>query len=165
LSSNLVSVNVVTPYAGTAKDLLWSLKFERAQAAADLIGKRLAELYAYAMPDDALIVPAPTARKRVRARGYDQAALIARSLARHSGVTYAPLLMRFGSQEQKGAGRQQRHDQLQSAFRVRDMKRVQGARIILVDDVITTGATLEEAAATLKAAGARTVGALAFARA
>jgi ComF family protein len=163
--SVLVSVNSAVPYAGLAKDMLWSLKFERAQAAASLIASRMAELYGAAVPADALIVPVPTARKRVRARGYDQAVLIARAFARQTGCIYAPLLVRLGSQEQKGAGRQQRHDQLQGAFRIKRPERVQGCRIMLVDDVLTTGATFEEAAAVMQAAGAKAVGALAFARA
>jgi ComF family protein len=114
---------------------------------------------------DVLIVPVPTARRRVRSRGYDQAVVIARALAKRKGCRYAPLLLRYGSQEQKQADRFQRRQQLRGAYAVREPASAVGARILLIDDVVTTGATLEEAATLLKAAGARVVGGLVFARA
>lgn len=161
----LVSVNSATRYAGAAKGLIWSLKFDRAQAAADIAGRLLAVRYGRQLDGDVLVVPVPTASKRIRKRGYDQAVLIARSFARHAGCKYAPLLVRYGAQEQIGASRQQRHDQLRGVFSLKKPGAVSGARIILIDDVLTTGATMEEAAALLKAHGAAAVGALVFARA
>lgn len=163
--SLLISVNCATSYAGVAKELVWSLKFNRAQAAADVMGSYMAQCFGSATPEDALIVPVPTAMKRVRRRGYDQAVLIARSYAKHTGRQYAPLLMRQGTQEQKGAGREQRLQQLHNAFILKSPRTVVGRRIILIDDVITTGATLDEAAATLKTGAAAAIAALAFARA
>ena len=164
-TSQLVSVNCVAQYQGLAKDLLWALKFDRTQAAADIIASKLAAAYSGPTPADALIVPVPTAAKRVRARGYDQAVLIARAYARQVGCQYASLLVRHGSHEQKGAGREQRQQQLQGALSLKYPKDVAGRRIIIIDDVVTTGASLEAAAQTLKAGGARAVAALAFARA
>ena len=163
--TRLVSVNCVTSYSGLSKDLLWALKFDRAQAAAEIIGGVMAQAYSRSTPADALIVPIPTAMKRVRKRGYDQASLIARSYARHTGCQYAPLLLRYGSQEQKAAGRLERHQQLQGAYRLKDPTKVAGRRIILIDDVVTTGATLEQASAVLADAGAKAIAGLAFARA
>jgi ComF family protein len=159
----LISVNTATEYAGVAKDLVWRLKFDRAQAAADVMGRRMAELYGGHLSEATLVVPAPTAMRRVRARGYDQASLIARSFARYAELEYAPLLRRLGSQEQKGASKQRRHRQLQNAFEVR--RPVRGCRIILIDDVLTTGSTLEAAAKSLHGAGATAIGALVFTRA
>jgi len=152
---------------GLAKDVLWALKFDRAQAAAEEIASIMVEKYASATPEDALIVSVPTAMSRVRKRGYDQASLIARAYARHTGCQYAPLLVRYGKQEQKGAGRQQRYMQLRGAYAIKQAQaaKVVGKRIILIDDVVTTGATLEQAATVLMAGGAKVVAALAFARA
>lgn len=162
-ASGLVSANAATIYEGVAKDLVWRLKFGRVQSAADCMANRLARVYGAKIADDMVIVPVPTANRRVRGRGYDQAVLLAKALARRTPGRYASLLVRQGSQEQIGASRQQRAAQLARAFAVR-RPIPPNTRILLIDDVMTTGATMEAAAAVLRAAGARTVGALAFAR-
>jgi ComF family protein len=160
-------------YDGIAKTLIWKLKFERARSAGVEIGMMLAPLAkelanaeaAKKHPANTIVVHVPTATVRVRLRGYDQAAIIAREVAHSAGLRYSPLLARAGRQMQRGASRAQRKEQLQLAFRVRRPHLVKNAHIILVDDVITTGATLEAAAATLKAAGAKKVEAVTFAQA
>ena len=108
---------------------------------------------------------APTATSRVRQRGYDQAKLLARALARQAGLPYLDCLARVGQTHQVGATREQRLRQLQAAFRVRRPNAVRSAYLLLVDDVSTTGATLELAATILKSAGARRVDAIVFAQA
>lgn len=163
--SELISVNSATGYnSPLAKQIIWSLKFDRTQAAAEIMGNLLAVKYAARISHDTLIVPVPTAPSRVRKRGYDQAVLLARSLARHTNGQYAALLKRHGSQEQIGASKQQRYDQLQGVFSVKQPERIINSRILLIDDVVTTGSTLEVAADTLKRSGARAVGALTFAQ-
>ena len=161
----LVSVNCAAAYSGLAKDLLWSLKFERAQSAAGIIADILAEEFALNTKPDVLLVPLPTAAQRVRKRGYDQSVLIARAYARRTGCKYAPLLRRYGSQEQKGADRQQRLQQLDGSLAEKYSEAVVGKRIIIIDDVVTTGASMEAAAVALRAAGAKVVAGLAFVRA
>lgn len=165
VASKLISVNSAVAYEGLAKDLVWRLKFGRVQAAADTMAMMIVERYGSQIAADVLIVPVPTASKRVRGRGYDQAVLIARAIAIRTGCLYAPLLSRVGSQEQIGAGKSQRRQQLEGVFSIKNASRVPNARLLLIDDVITTGATLETAATALVRAGARSVGALAFARA
>ena len=165
LQSHLVSVNAATPYEGLAKDLVWRLKFARAQAAADAMAAIMVSRYGSMVAPDVLIVPVPTATKRVRGRGYDQAVLIAKAFARRSGRRYTSLLIRRGTQEQIGASKTQRRAQLHGVFRVKDVNVVRGSRILLIDDVVTTGSTLETAAEILATAGARSVGALVFAQA
>lgn len=160
-----MSANTVTAYDGVAKDVIWRLKFARVQAAAQPIAARMAVAYGDLIAEDVLIVPVPTANTRVRGRGYDQAALLAQELARRTGRRYAPLLQRLGKQEQIGADKAQRQAQLADVFRLKRPGQAHGARILLIDDVLTTGATLESAAALLRHAGARSVGALVFARA
>ena len=162
--SNLVRVQAVADYGDAVKRLVWRMKFERARAAGTEIGELLAPLLADA-PDDVLIVPVPTAPSRVRQRGYDQAAVIARAATRKAGKHYASLLTRNGRARQVGMTRQQRQTQLAGAFTPRNIAQIRNAHVILVDDVITTGATLEAAASALKAAGAKTVEAVVFARA
>ncbi|HEX4774056.1 MAG TPA: phosphoribosyltransferase family protein [Candidatus Saccharimonadales bacterium] len=150
-----------TPYRGVAKDLIWRLKSGGTQAAAQIMAGQMAKLIG---PDSkALIVPIPTATTRVRQRGYDQAKLLARALARHTGLSYSNCLARHGQAHQVGAHRHERLQQLHGALRVKNLAAVRGSHIILIDDVTTTGATLETAASILKQAGAQTVEALTFA--
>lgn len=161
--SELYAVWARTAYSGLAKDLVWRLKFSGAQAAAH----QMAEFIT--LPPDldrmAIFVPVPTATSRVRRRGYDQAQLLAKALARSYHQSYVPCLRRSGQQHQVGATRQQRITQLQAAYRCISPQWIAGRHIILVDDVLTTGATLEAAAKILKQAGAARISGLVFAQA
>jgi ComF family protein len=114
--------------------------------------------------EQALIVPVPTATSRIRQRGYDQAKLLAKAISKQSRLTYLDCLARSGQTHQHGTSRHTRLGQLENAFRVKHPRSVQNAHIILVDDVVTTGATLEAAAKVLKQAGGKQIEALAFAR-
>ena len=162
-SSALYSVQAATRYEAIAKQLIWRLKFERAQAAA----LEVAEIMAVRLPfaPDTLITHIPTSTNHVRRRGYDQAQLIAKRLAKQMHTPYRMLLLRLGQQEQHTASRVQRLAQLNQAFIAVNTDHVIGQHIILIDDVITTGATLDAAAHALRAAGAKRVSALVFAQA
>lgn len=161
----LTAISARTIYTNPiAKQLLWKLKFDRSQAAA----LDVANCLMTALPPinhKTLIVPVPTANRRVRARGYDQAVLIAKCLARRAGLPYAQPLVRLGGRQQKGASRQQRLIQQRTALSVPQPAMVRGRQILLVDDVVTTGATLEAAALTLARAGATKISAVVFAAA
>jgi len=160
-TSHLSKIQSVTLYEGLAKDLIWKLKSDGAQAAAYIMASAMAELLRGA--ESVCLVPVPTAVSRVRQRGYDQAKLIARSLARQTGFAYANYLIRCGQAHQVGANRLIRLQQIGGAFRVRQVFKLKGAKILLIDDVTTTGATLDTAAELLKTAGAASVKALTFA--
>jgi ComF family protein len=147
-----------------AKQLIYELKFGRNQAAAPTIAELLSDSLPY-LPQDTFIVHIPTSTVHVRRRGYDQAELIADHLARRVQRRHFTLLARQGQQQQVGSKRQTRLTQLRGAFRPRQISLIQGATILLVDDVLTTGATIEEAARILKQAGAKRVNAAVFARA
>jgi ComF family protein len=112
------------------------------------------------------IVPVPLHRGRILRRRYNQAAELARPLARSSGATYLPDVLRrsrdTGSQAGKtGSGRRRN---VQGAFKVADPRRIAGKRVLIVDDVMTTGATVEACARTLKRAGAAGVDVAVLAR-
>lgn len=169
IGSALASVLPAVKYTGLAKDIVWKIKFGRTRSAsqeiASVIVHKLRLQKQLAGKRQIILTHAPTATSRVRQRGYDQAALIARSVAGQSHATYLPLLARTGQQKQIGASRSQRKAQLQSAFRPLRCGRIKGVHIILIDDVVTTGATLEAAAQALIDAGARRVDAVVFAQA
>lgn len=160
--SVLFSVRPVTLYGDPfAKELVRVLKFERAKGAASSMAEAM--ITALKQFGDARITHVPTANSRVRERGYDQAALVAKELAARCGQIYTPLLARTGNQRQLGQDRDVRLKQMEGAFRVLRPSLVQGKRILLIDDVLTTGATCEAAARALRQAGAKRVSALVFA--
>lgn len=112
-----------------------------------------------------LLVPVPLGQKRLKERGYNQAELIAWPFAMATAVDYAPdALQRVrDTRSQVGLSRRERRDNVRAAFRG-NAARVHGRRILLVDDVATTGSTLSSCAEALFAAGARDVTALTVAR-
>ncbi|MEK7599540.1 MAG: phosphoribosyltransferase family protein [Patescibacteria group bacterium] len=163
LVTDLTEVRVVTNYDGVAKNLLYKLKLAGTQAAASVIARKLHEVLGDLDPDS-IIVPVPTATSRVRQRGYDQARLIARELSKLTGIPCYSVLARSGQRHQHGLSRRERLTQLTDAYRVTKPYMVQARPIILIDDVMTTGATLEAAAHVMAAAGATHVGAIVFAQ-
>lgn len=161
--SKLRHVWVRTNYEIIAKDLIYKLKFERAQAAASSIAMLMDETLPWLSPDT-LVVHVPTASSRYRLRGYDQARLLAQEIARNSNLRHLSLLARVGQSRQVGAKRDIRLKQLENAFRPRHEYLIKGASILLVDDIVTSGGTLEVAAKMLKKAGAKSVDAIVFAQ-
>lgn len=126
----------------------------------------MAELMAEVLPSrNYLVVPLPTATSRVRQRGYDQARLIAKALAARMKLPYSDCLARIGQAHQVGANRQRRLEQLEGAYRLKRSAVVAGRHVLLVDDVMTTGASLDAASQILLRAGVKTVDAATFARA
>jgi ComF family protein len=111
-----------------------------------------------------LIVPVPLHPKRQAERGYNQSALLARELSRQVGLPVAPaeLVRTVRTRPQVGLNRDERRANIAGAFRCAG--KVTDLRIVLVDDVCTTGATLEACAAELRSAGAAHVVGLTVAR-
>lgn len=154
-----------TAYDGPVKNLVLALKFHNLRAAAEPLGRILAsfaETQREILPADPLILPVPLGSRRERTRGYNQAELIARAFA--------------GGRVRTDVLRRVRHtppqSELDAAARARNLsgafcaeRGAEGREVILIDDVVTSGATLAEAARALRNAGARKVYALTVARA
>lgn len=113
-----------------------------------------------------IVMPVPLYPKRRRKRGYNQSALLAKQLALGTGLAYddTSLVRGRDTVSQTTLGRQDRLFNMTGAFVCKNPSAVKGKVILLVDDVATTGATLEGCASALKAAGAKKVFAYTFAR-
>ena len=158
----------VCRFDGTARELVHRLKYGDRTDLALTLGRMMAQAGRELLPDADLIVPVPLHRTRLWSRRFNQAAALAQVLSRQSGVPLAPLgLARVKrTRQQVGLTRAQRADNLQGAFRVpaHVRPRIESRRILLVDDVLTTGSTANAAARALLRAGAREVDILTFAR-
>ena len=134
------------------------------------LGRALAEYLdaAPALDADAydVVIPVPLHRSRLRWRGFNQAALLGAALARrlNCSLDVASLARVRSTPPQTARDRAQRTRNVRDAFAVRRPSRVAGRRVLLVDDVMTTGATADECARVLRAAGARRIDVLTLAR-
>lgn len=146
------------PYAGTVQRVLLALKSGRTPAASAL-APLLASAWARAAPAaDVELAPVPSTRAAFRRRGFDPVLLLLTGAgARPSRVLRPARAHRI----QKGLGRAERQQNLRGVHRARGP--LHGRRFLLVDDVVTTGATLAEAARAIREAGGDVVGAIALA--
>jgi ComF family protein len=160
-------------YKGPLRGLIHLLKYEGVTPVAEALGRMLAQTVCDLLPGcgetKVLLVPVPLHQDRRRTRGFNQAELIARAVARHSAykleVSSSLLVRHRETISQVGLSREERIENMRNAFRVPDRQRVEGRAVILVDDVMTTGTTLSECARILKSAGAERVWAATVARA
>ncbi|MBI2681908.1 MAG: ComF family protein [Acidobacteriales bacterium] len=150
------------PYEGALRDLIHLLKYDRVRTAARPLGVLLAEaIRSEDLGERPLLVPVPLHRAKYRLRGFNQAEEIARVALRLTGIDLDPhaLVRRRATVSQTGMTPLQRRDNVRGAFAVRPRARqaLAGRNIILVDDVMTTGATAHECARVLLRAGAAQV--------
>jgi ComF family protein len=143
-------------YEGLAAAIIKNYKFNRVREAYVPLAELLNQTVPYLEPDW-LVVPIATVPSHVRQRGYDHAWLIAEQLAELRGLRPIQALRRWQNGHQLGLGRKQRTEQMEQAFYVVEPDKIQGKKILLVDDVCTTGATLASAARALRHAGAEQI--------
>lgn len=161
---------ISTDYAGAAKELVKIYKFGHLRTAAVPMAAIMKDTLLQYNTDEELnkknylIVPVPTATKRIRQRGFDHAVLLAKEISHLLKLNYGDYLARLGQNRQVGASKAQRAKQLERAFHIKNTALITGRNILLIDDVITTGATLTELAKTLRMAGAKSINALVFAK-
>jgi ComF family protein len=153
---------------GPVRDALHGFKYECRVQAAEFFARRMAE-EARGMGAFDIVAPVPMSGRRMRARGFNAAAILARRVCRIRGIGLDASLLRrvAGGTPQVGLPREERVRNVRGAFSVpeRAAGRVRGARVLVVDDVLTTGATLNECARALMKAGAARVDAVTVARA
>lgn len=161
---------VCSSYDDVVKEVMHKYKFGQQRIASSSIARLMLQsidsfgLTQAISKSEYLVVPVPTATSRVRQRGFDHTALLARHISRGLNLKTYKLLGRLSQTRQLGADRATRLKQLNNDFVVRNYKLLVGRNILLVDDVTTTGATLIAATKFLRKAGARRVDAVVFAK-
>lgn len=140
---------MASAYAGASRKLIGLLKYYHQRDAAGALAATLTPLLHAANFD--VITSVPVATSRLRQRGYNQSELIAKSVARSLVLPYRPLLRRLRNTQQVGKTRNQRLEQVSGLFIARTKP---PSRILIIDDVLTTGATLNACAIALRNAGA-----------
>lgn len=162
---------ITTHYDGLASRLVKLYKFGQLRAAAgsivELLSQTLVEFNDLAdiKKLDYLVVSVPTATSRHRQRGFDHAQLLASTLAKKLGLQSTDALGRLGQDRQLGARRHIRLKQAADKYYAKSPSElVKDRNVLLIDDVVTTGATLRAAAKVLRQAGAKRVDALVFAK-
>jgi len=145
-------------YRGNLKRAIWGLKYGGQQHLCEPLGALMARAAADIMPADA-IVPVPLHRLREQSRGFNQALLMARVVARLSGsvVAAGKLTRARETLPQSSLKPEERRRNVEGAFQIRPPGALAGRRVILVDDVFTTGSTVRECAKTMLACGAVSV--------
>jgi ComF family protein len=151
LPRHLDRVVAAWDYDGIARALVLALKLRGRRSAGPILAQALAtRVWAEGCGADALVW-VPGRRADIRRRGFDHAALLARELSRLLGIPSIPALHRAGDRiDQAGLNAVQRRSNLAGAFEARGVP----MRVAIVDDVMTTGATLAEAGRALRRAGA-----------
>ena len=141
-------------YREPFRTTLWRFKFrDETSLAAPLAKRMVAAVDASRLYD--CIVPVPISRERLRERGYNQSALLAKALAEQTGIPYRELLEKTRhNRTQHRLSAKERAENVRGAYKA---EAAQGQRILLVDDIVTTGATARECAKTLYRAGAEDV--------
>ncbi len=154
------------PYTGGLRELIHLLKYEQIRPAANVLGRMLSDaVSALELSGEVTVVPVPLHASKLRTRGFNQSELIARAalplLQRQGGADYAleavAMKRRRETPSQVGMTRQQRAENLRGAFAVSLPASVRDKQVLLVDDVLTTGATVNECTRVLKRAGAKRV--------
>jgi ComF family protein len=165
----LAGVCIVGTYSAPLKTAIRALKFARKRHAAPALGQMLARIWRQSPPVAAqAIVAIPMPARRQRERSFNQADLLARACASELRLPYWPAALHRtrSAPPQVGLNAQERRANVAGLFAVTPARThlVAGQQIILVDDVLTTGATLNAAAQALRAAGAASVWGLVLAR-
>lgn len=153
----------INKYEGAVKDYLLQYKFETKRAAA-------AEIARYMHDDlpifnqDFIVTWVPTTGKRIRQNGYDHAYLITKNFAKLRKLRYQKLINRTSSQPLHNLNKADRLKAIKNYYAVDNPQRIKGSKILLIDDIATTGTTIAFVSKILKKAGAREIIGCVFAK-
>jgi ComF family protein len=156
-------------YESVLHDVIHAFKYGGNLTLGEQLGRLMAEhtYPSFRIRDYTLILPVPLHSRRLRQRGFNQSVILAREISRRHGVAmdFRTLRRIVDTESQAGLKKEERRSNIRKAFNLKDPERIRGQKILLVDDVYTTGSTLSECAKTLLKEGAEAVGALTLARA
>lgn len=167
LPAGLAQLEWCAPFTGPTRAALHELKYAANRRLAGPLGDLLATRWHQAGQGGEVLVPVPVHAARLRERGYDQAFLLAEAAGARLGLPVVPALRRGRATAAMHAlGREARGVNVGAAFSVEAacLPRIRGRWVVLIDDVVTTGASMAACAAALLAAGAAPISGLAVAR-
>ncbi len=153
-------------FEGTMRQAIYQLKYRNLRSLVAPLAQLLSDYLAKDIVLGDVLVPVPLHRKRLRARGYNQSGLLAGELGKLIGlpvVADSLIRRRYVSPQARTSNVEERHSNVADAFTCRD-DRLRDRQVILIDDVTTSGATLDACAGALKAAGAASVWGVVLAR-
>lgn len=156
----ITGASIAYRYDGITKDLITKMKYENGRSIAHYLAAKLPRIE---NDSQAVVCFVPCDGPSRRARGYDQAEILAKYYSRFVGLPMKRILIRTKHTKQVGQKRSDRFANVAGNFQCRSAS-LEGLNVILVDDVITTGATIGECAKILRAAGAKTIWAVAIAK-
>ncbi len=159
------AARAVWPYEGHVHEIVRRYKYNGLRSLAPVLALEMSNVLYDWSPAIDLIVHIPVHPARLRERGFDQSELLARELSRTMGVAAVAALVRLRETavQARAMSAAVRAANVRGAFHVPDPAQIRSANILLIDDVLTTGATLREAARALRRGGARNVYALTLA--
>lgn len=147
-------------YDGPAKDLIYALKFGKKKYIARTLAAMMADTFIEHGMEADIVVCVPMTDKELKKRGFNQSELLAKDVANRLNMPFLPALVKLKeTSQQKQLSGEERANNLQGAFEC-VFRQVKNRRILLIDDVFTTGATANECAKTLINAGARSTSVL-----
>lgn len=159
--SSLRAVWSVCDYSSSASSIIRSYKYDSTREVSKTVVQEMLKVLPVV---NFLVTNIPTDSRRVRQRGFDHCALIAKEIAKRRNLLYDPLLYRTKSIHQVGATKSERIRQTKDLFQVKNKNFLRDKTVLLIDDVATTGATMQSAARVLRDNGAKEIYGLVFAK-